>query len=123
VVTGNWWESRRDYESTADYLARVLTDLGAEDLADKARLGHFDDYFCPEPVDDGANIHRLIAEVAGWARSATRDQRRRALEVIAAAKDGDFDGTKAESERWAASPTGRAVFREFIEGAHRPHRQ
>lgn len=111
-----WWEHRRDGEPTADYLARVLDELGADHVANKARLYHFDDYFCPPSVDDGANIHRLIDAVLDWSRSATRDQRERAKAVMAAAKDGEFDGTKAESEQWARSPDGRAMFRDLIEG-------
>lgn len=116
IETGvNWWEPRRGYESTAVYLARVLAELGADHLADKARLCHFDDYFCPDSIDDGANIHRLVSEVDEWARSVSRDQRGRAQVVVAAAKRGEFDGTREESERWAASADGQAVFRDLIE--------
>lgn len=111
-----WWEPRRDGEATAAYLARVLDALGADALANKARLFHYDDFFCPDTVDDGANIPRLIANVRGWSRSATRDQRERAKVVMTAAKDGEFDGTRAEADAWAASPDGQAAFRDLIEG-------
>lgn len=111
-----WWERRRDGEPTAEYLARVLGELGADHLANKARLFHFDDYFCPPSVDDGANIHRLIAAVQDWSRSATREQRDRAKVVIKAATDGEFDGTREESDQWARSPQGQQVFRDLIEG-------
>ncbi|HEY2763389.1 MAG TPA: hypothetical protein VGJ13_05165 [Pseudonocardiaceae bacterium] len=111
-----WWETRRDGEPTATYLARVLDDLGAADVATQARRFHFDDYFCPESVDDGANIHRLVFAVEDWARSATRDQRERARVVSAAAKTGEFDGTREESQQWAASSDGQAVFQDLVEG-------
>lgn len=111
-----WWEPRRDGEATAAYLARVLDDLGAADLATKARRYHFDDYFCPESVDDGANINRLVAEVRDWSRSCTRDQRERAKAVIEAAVGGEFDGTREESEQWARSEDGQQVFRALVEG-------
>lgn len=108
-----WWTPRRAVESTAAYLARVLDELGADHLGNKARLFHFDDYFCPESVDDGANINRLVAEVRSWARAASREQRERSRCVVAAAIEGEFDGTKEESERWASSADGLAVFREL----------
>ncbi|MGH3548888.1 MAG: hypothetical protein ACRDQU_12420 [Pseudonocardiaceae bacterium] len=109
-----WWEPRRDGEATAVYLARVLDELGADEMAGRARLCHFDDYFCPDEVDDGANINRLVAELADWKRSATRDQRLRAHAVTEEAKAGEFDGTREESNRWAASKNGREVFRELV---------
>jgi hypothetical protein len=118
-VSDRWWQPRRDGEPTADYLARVLDELGHPDMARRALLAHFDDYFCPDGVDDGANIDRLVAELDSWARSATRDQRHRARAVIEAAKTGEFDGTKAESEQWAASPDGQAAFRAVL-GWRRP---
>lgn len=111
-----WWESRRDGEATAVYLARVLDELGATSLAGQARLWHFDDFFCPDHVDDGANIHRLIAAVKDWGRSATREGRERARILAVAAAEGEFDGTREESEKWGKSPDGQQVFRDLIEG-------
>lgn len=118
METTHWWERRRSGEPTATYLGRVLEDLGARDLATKARRCHYDDYFCPDKVDDGFNIHRLISELVDWSRSATRDQRDRAKVMIQAATDGEFDGTREESEQWAASETGQEVFRELIGDIH-----
>lgn len=111
-----WWEPRQDGEATSAYLARVLTAVGAEDMARRARLDHFDDYFCPDEIDDGANIHRLVSELSRNARSATFERRRKIQAIMVAAKEGEFDGTKAESEMWAGSPSGQAVFRELREG-------
>jgi hypothetical protein len=111
-----WWEPRREGEPTRDYLARVLDDLGAPDLAARALQAHYDDYLCPPAIDDGANIHRLIAAVQDWSRSSTRLQRERAKAVVVAARDGEFDGTRAEASEWAASPDGQATFAEFLRG-------
>lgn len=114
-----WWDPRRNGEATATYLARVLDTLGATELAQDARRFYFDDYRCPPDVDDGANIMRLVHSVYWWGRQNTPDgseQRRRAMAVVRAAKDGEFDGTKEESDAWAASPEGRATFAELLRG-------
>jgi hypothetical protein len=112
--TPYWWERRREGEATTVYLGRVLDDLGATDLAERARLGHFDDYFCPDEVDDGANIHRLIHQLGSWACLGTRERRTRAKVMIEAAKDGEFDGTREEADRWAKSPDGQQAFHDLM---------
>jgi hypothetical protein len=110
----NWWEPRRDGEATADYLARVLAELGAADLAERARAFHFDDYRCPPEVDGHNNIQRLVGHVDRWSRSSTPERRERARVVIAAAMEGEFDATRAESDAWAASPEGQATLAELL---------
>lgn len=107
-----WWEPRRDGEATADYLARVLEELGAPALAARARAFHYDDYLCPPDVDDGANIQRLVLAVCAWAD--THGQPHRARVVAEAAKHGEFDGTSEESGAWARSEDGQAAFRELV---------
>ena len=116
VDLSKFWVPRLDGERTSDYLARVLDEVGADDMARRARLGHFDDYFCPDEVDDGANIHRLVKELSSIARSTTYKRRRQLQAITVTAKEGEFDGTKEESEEWARSPDGQAVFNELIEG-------
>lgn len=111
-----WWTPRHDGEATSAYLARVLEELGAQELADRAGLLHFDDYLCPDDVDDGANIHRLVSQLADWSRSSTRDQRQRARAVIAAAKDGEFDGTREEAARWGKGAQAQGLLRELATG-------
>lgn len=110
-----WWERRRDGEPTAAYLARVLDLLGEPyaAVATAARALHFDDYFCPEEIDDGANIHRLVAAIA-CVKPADQALKRRATRVAVAAKEGEFDGTREESREWARSPQGRAAFAELL---------
>lgn len=110
-----WWGPRRKGERTFDYLCRVLSHLGAHRLAEKARKAHYDDFECPPEVDDGMNIHRLVADLEQWRRRATRKQRLRAGQIIEAAKEGEFDSTKEESDRYAASARGQADMKQLLE--------
>lgn len=112
VADEMWWAPRRPGEATAGYLARVLDDLGARDLARNARACHYDDFRCPDHIDDAMNIHRLIADVQGWA--VANSYPRRARTVMAAAVNGEFDSTAAEAQAWARSPEGRSVWQELI---------
>jgi hypothetical protein len=110
------WEERRPHELTSEYLGRVLEDyLGLSEMAARARRGHFDDYFCPPEVDDGMNIHRLVNELYGKTQVINRGspQYKRIMEVREAAINGEFDGTKEESDRWAQSKEGQELMSEF----------
>jgi hypothetical protein len=102
-----WWEPRRPGERTFAYLARVLDELGADQLAANARAAHYDDFECPEEIDDGLNMHRLIRDLDSWARGTNRAARFRTRVMIAAVKAGEFDSTKEESDRYAASARGQ----------------
>lgn len=88
-------------EPTTEKLARALTFAGAPTaMIERARAGYYDDYKSPQAFP----IMELVkdAEAAG-------------LTAIAeAAKDGAFDATEEESDAWAASPEGRATFRELL---------
>lgn len=110
-----WWAPRRDNEPTAEYLARVLDDLGATQLAANARAYHYDDYRCPDHIDDAMNIYRLILDIEAWA--VTHNHPRRARIVAAAARFGEFDGTADEATAWAASPEGQATFAQLYANA------
>lgn len=106
---------RRDGESTMEYLGRNLDAVGLHDMARRARLGHFDDYFCPDDVNDGMNINRLVAELRMQARVQVNSTSRMMINELAEmAIDGEFDGTKEESDRWAKSPDGQRVFNELL---------
>lgn len=86
-------------------------------LAERAEKFHYDDYFCPDDIDDGMNIHRLIRDVMAWVvgRGITvADGRARAL--VFAATEGEFDGTLEEAKAWQASPDGQALFAELLRG-------
>jgi hypothetical protein len=109
------WKTRGEGEATAEYLGRVLEDYaGLPDLAMRARAFHFDDYFAPPEVATGTELHVLVDELTRVARHASGKQRARAHTVIDAVKNGEFDGTKEESERWMASPDGQAAVRLLV---------
>lgn len=109
---------RKHNEPTPDYLGRVLEDLELRDMARRARLGHFDDFACPREVDDGFNITRLVRELGEHmdADGVGAVRRRAMRRVIAYAKAGEFDATKAETDRWAASDEGQKTFKELLRG-------
>lgn len=109
-----WWEPRREDERTFAYLGRVLQELGADTLAEKALAAHYDDFDCPVEIDDGMNIHRLVRDLDQWRRKTSRERRIKAHQVIDAAKAGEFDSTKEESDRYAASARGQADMRAIF---------
>lgn len=105
---------RKPGESTMNYLARTLKTVGLNDMARRAELGHFDDYFCPPEVDDGMNINRLVNELSSAAKvQPTTAQRDQIAAVVDMAMSGEFDGTREESERWAKSKDGQETMKEF----------
>jgi hypothetical protein len=114
---GPWWEPRRPGEDTALYLGRVLDELGAGQLARRARARYYDDYRCPPDLDDGLNTLRLARDLTSWAfcavpgdDAATRD---RVDAVLAAVGAGEFDGTREEAGAWLDSAEGQATLREL----------
>jgi len=111
------WERRRPSEQTPTYLGRVFDDyLGLPNMARRAREGHFDDFFAPPEVADGLEILRLVNELHAKARVVRKADRGRIREVIEAVKAGEFDATKEESDRWAASKDGQDTMRALLEG-------
>jgi hypothetical protein len=110
-----WWERRRDGEPTATYLGRVLDEVPVGDMAKRAREGHFDDYFAPAEVADGMEILRLVNELEVYANTPAtpRNERPRIRAVIAAVKEGEFDGTREESARWQQSADGQRAMAQL----------
>jgi hypothetical protein len=127
------WERRREGELTPNYLGRVLDEAGLPDLARRAREGHFDDYQAPDEAADGLEIIRLASllreaaaqttDPAGNPYTSTTQAIRRGRVVIIenALRRGEFDATKAESDRWAASADGQRTFAHLV-GSPRPGR-
>lgn len=109
------WERRRDGEQTPTYLGRVLDDyLGLPAMARRAREGHFDDFFAPPDVADGLEILHLVNELHAKTQVVAKSDRARIREVIEAVKVGEFDATREESDRWAASKDGQDTMRELL---------
>lgn len=109
-MTGQTAPPREEGEPTTEYLARVLTDLKAPDwMVSYASEGHYDDFKSPLPMPE----HQLHA-----------DARENGLPQVAAwVEEGVFDSTKAESEAWARSPEGQALFAELAEGSNKNRAQ
>jgi hypothetical protein len=111
------WERRRPGEPTPQYLGRVLEWIGfLEDMPRRAREGHFDDFFAPPEIADGFELHRLVEELKHRKTNIPRISRLRTNAVITAVMEGEFDATKEESDRWAASKDGQETFRKLVEG-------
>lgn len=114
------WETRRDGEQTPMYLGRVLDWISLHNMARRAREGHYDDFFAPPEVADGLEILRLYNDLLRAASrmqlSGQRERMQRTLAVADAVKAGEFDATKEESDRWAASADGQAAFRMLTDG-------
>jgi hypothetical protein len=83
-------------EAQAKLVDALVVAKAPPDMINAALDGRYDDY----RSDVGDNIGQLV-----------RDARAADLEAIAQrAIDGEFDGTKADSDEWAASPDGMAAF-------------
>lgn len=111
------WGRRRPGEPTPTYLGRVLDEyLGLPDMARRAREGHFDDFFAPAEVADGMEILRLYNELHAKTTIVRKADRPKVRAVMEAVKTGEFDATKEESDRWAASKDGQDTMRALMEG-------
>lgn len=113
-----WWERRRTDERTHEYLARVLVELRAYNLADKALGCHYDDFLCPDEVDDGNNIHRLCSDLYAWSLNNHGEDSPvfvRAMAVRLSAMRGEFDSTNAESRAWAKTLDGKRAYRDLAQ--------
>jgi hypothetical protein len=110
------WETRRPNEPTTDYLGRVLEDyLGLREMAKRAYRGHFDEFFCPTEIADGQELERLVHELFRLSQLLPRRSARRGcvLEVMEAVMDGEFNATRAESDRWIVSKEGQEMTASF----------
>ncbi len=86
----------------------ALAKIGLADMAMRAGMGEWNDYFGKSPFPQ----HALIEELR-----AVREQRPEIGEliegVIGLTIEGAFDGTREESEAWAKSPEGVATLGAF----------
>jgi hypothetical protein len=85
---------------TKDRLAEDFLVAGApRDMVDAAKSGRYDDYLS----ESATPIYDLVCDCT--ACGLTR--------IAALAKDGKYDGTKAEAEAWFKSPEGQSILRQF----------
>lgn len=113
-----WWEPRRLGELTTEFLGRVLDEVALHKMASQARRGNYDDFFEPEETADGLGALRLVEELteAAQAPQTKRNDRPRIRAMIEGVKDGVWDATREESDRWAASKAGQETFAKLLHG-------
>lgn len=92
---------------TTERLAKALGQLKPQtnklrSMIKKAKEGYYDDYKSP--------IATPLVQLAVDIEDAGHP------EFVARIVAGEFDGTKEESDAWAASPEGRATFAELLGG-------
>lgn len=119
------WERRRPNELSSDYLGRACEWAGLPELAAKARAAHYDDFQCPPEIADGMENMRFlrdlrrerkrVTDTAGYPfKPDTLRLRHERIDAIDYAyRHGEFDATKAESDRWAASEDGQRTHRSL----------
>ena len=112
-----WWERRRANETTADYLGRVLDEVGLSAMATNARRAHYDDYFAPAEIDAGDNMSRLVRDLGEAMRAVhLRALREQIRSIRRAVINGEFDGTRQESQRWMAGKEGQDTLHDLLGG-------
>lgn len=96
-------------EPSSEKLAQTLEAAGAPDeMVRNARADMYHDFKSPLAMPN----HALLAHA-----------RQHGLDSIAeGVMDGTWDATKEESDAWAKSPEGQAVFAELLQGGRRPNR-
>lgn len=77
----------------------VLLDSPIHQMIARAEAGYYHDYKSPHPTPSLVLMSDLKAIGAD--------------ELIARHINGEFDATREESDEWAASPDGQAVFAEL----------
>ena len=89
-------------EPTTERLAQALEQSGAPaSMIEAARAGYYDDFKSPLAMPEMQLLH---------------DARAAGLESIAqGVMRGEWDATKEESDDWARSPEGQAVFQELLQ--------
>lgn len=91
-------------------LVNALNAVGFHDLAERAATGEWNDYFGKHPLPQ---IH-LVATLTHYAGRQGPVARTAAKKLVERVKDGDFDGTKEESDEWAASEEGQEAFNSLL---------
>jgi len=93
-------------------LSAALEHAGLTTMAKWALENRYNDYF--SPLDDPSMaLLRDLRECHERAPSPAQKAKIRA--VIDRHMNGDFDGSKEESDEWAASPEGQDAFRQLLD--------
>ena len=114
-----------DTEHTTAKLVRALQavpDPGvSESMIARAARGYYHDYLSPLALPELALIGELRAIANHPSRNGTRS-RLVLLDIAQRVIDGEFDASKAESDKWAKSPEGRAAFASLVRLPQPPER-
>ena len=96
-------EDEQSRKPTTERLAEALSLAGASlEMIDRAVGGYYDDFKSPL----AAPTIQLVSD----ARQAGL------VDIAQRAIDGEFDAQKWESDEWAKSPEGQALFQELLKG-------
>lgn len=91
-----------------DRLAEELRKIGLDEMASKAAAGYYHDYLSPLNTPElQLSMDLVDASMAGNKHATELRHRHHA---------GEFDATKEESDEWARSPEGQAMFKKLIDG-------
>jgi|SRR5215469_5180062 len=101
-------------EPTSEKLAKALAAIPGvpDDMATRARAGHYDDY----KSELAFPLMQLTTELIGLAAlpATPHDSRVLLREMIRDVANGVYDGTKEEAEEWGRSPEGQEAFRDLL---------
>ena len=106
-----------DEEHTTRKLVRALEAVPAPGvpaaMIDRASSGYYHDYLSPLALPEMA----LVAELGSLANHPSRARGLAGLAIMGIRQrviDGEFDASKAESDKWARTPEGRAAFASLV---------
>jgi hypothetical protein len=88
----------------------ALKKAGLHDLADRAADSEWNDYFGKHELPQ----HALVAELRARA-SADPSLQRNCERLVRQVIEGEFDGTREESDEWASSEEGQRVMDELAQ--------
>lgn len=86
-----------------DRLADALYKIGLLEMGNKAKAGHYDDYESDIAFPKIQLVHDL-------SKIKTHESEKLIQRVV----DGEFDGTKEETDKWMESEEGQETLREFF---------
>ena len=93
---------------TSQHLADTLRAAGFEDLARRAEADEFHDFLSDHALPETV-LDQELAALAKRGYPAAADIRHRH-------HNGEFDASTEESDQWAESPEGKAMFNELLGG-------
>jgi hypothetical protein len=97
---------------TSEMLAAACDELGLFQIAHRARKDEFHDFLSPHDMPEMYLVQLLYETARIQTDPIMQDL---ITKLRARVINGDFDASPEESDAWAASEEGQAVFRQFFE--------